>query len=85
MAEELSAFGTEVTVGENTVDIAAKAFHAPDRVLHGHNDHRIVMSLAVLATRLGGVIDGAQAAAKSMPDFFDRLEQLGFEVTRHDA
>ena len=51
----------------------------------GHNDHRIVMALAVLATRTGGIIDGAQAAAKSMPDFFERLQNLGFEVTTYDA
>lgn len=81
MAEELSAFGTEVTVGENTVDIAAKAFHAPDRVLHGHNDHRIVMSLAVLLTRTGGSIEGAEAVSKSFPDFFDKLKDVDIDVT----
>jgi 5-enolpyruvylshikimate-3-phosphate synthase len=43
------------------------------------------MSLAVLATRFGGIIDGAQAAAKSMPDFFERLSTLGYEVISHDA
>ena len=81
MAEELSAFGTEVTVGENTVDIAAKAFHAPDRVLHGHNDHRIVMSLAVLLTLTGGSIEGAEAVSKSFPDFFDKLKDVDIDVT----
>ena len=81
MAEELSVFGTEVTVGENTVDIAAKAFHAPDRVLHGHNDHRIVMSLAVLLTRTGGSIEGAEAVSKSFPDFFDKLKDVDIDVT----
>jgi len=81
MAEELSAFGTEVTVGENTVDIAAKAFHAPDRLLHGHNDHRIVMSLAVLLTRTGGSIEGAEAVSKSFPDFFDKLKDVDIDVT----
>ena len=81
MAEELSAFGTEVTVGENTVDITAKTFHAPDRVLHGHNDHRIVMSLAVLLTRTGGSIEGAEAVSKSFPDFFDKLKDVDIDVT----
>lgn len=85
MAQELAKCGVAVTLHEDSVVIYPHDLHAPTQELYGHNDHRIVMSLAVLATRLGGVIDGAQAAAKSMPDFFDRLEQLGFEVTRHDA
>ncbi len=85
MAQELAKFGVAVTVHEDSVVVYPHDLHAPTENLCGHNDHRIVMSLAVLATRFGGVIDGAQAAAKSMPDFFDRLQQLGFEVTYHDA
>ena len=81
MAEELSAFGTKVTVGENTVEIVANAFHSPDRVLRGHNDHRIVMSLAVLLTLTGGSIEGAEAVSKSFPDFFDKLKALGVDVS----
>ena len=81
MAEELAAFGTKVTVGENTVDIIPKEFYAPKRVLRGHNDHRIVMSLAVLLTLTGGSIEGAEAVNKSFPDFFDKLKALGIDVT----
>lgn len=81
MAEELSAFGTGVTVGENTVDIIPKAFHAPTRVLQGHNDHRIVMSLAVLLTLTGGSLEGAEAVSKSFPEFFDKLKALEIDVT----
>lgn len=45
----------------------------------GRNDHRVVMSLAIAAT-LGSapvVIDGAEAIAKSYPDFFDDLRRIG--------
>ena len=85
MAEELSAFGARVTVEENSVSVESVAFHAPDRVLKGHNDHRIVMSLAVLLTRTGGEIEGAQAVRKSFPDFFEKLKQLGIEVETHET
>ena len=85
MAQELNKFGVAVTVHEDSVVVYPHDLHAPTEVLYGHNDHRIVMSLAVLATRLGGTIDGAQAAAKSMPDFFERLSSLGYEVQYHDA
>ena len=80
MAQELAAFGTKVLVEGNSVTVTPVAFHAPDRVLHGHNDHRIVMSLAVLLMLTGGQIEGAQAVSKSFPDFFEKLKQLGIEV-----
>ena len=85
MAEELSKFGTRVTVNEDSVIIDASEFHAPAETLSGHNDHRIVMSCAVLATLTGGKIEGAEASRKSLPDFFERLKKLGFEVTLYDA
>ena len=85
MADELAKFGVAVTVHEDSVVVYPHDFHAPTEVLDGHNDHRIVMSCAVLSTITGGVIEGAEASRKSLPDFFDRLKALGFEVTCYDA
>jgi len=80
MAEELRKFGVSVEVEENRITVTPAAFHAPDGVLWGHNDHRIVMSLCVLLTLVGGTIDGAEAVRKSMPNFFDVMEQLGVVI-----
>ena len=80
MAEELAKCGVAVTVHEDSVVVYPHDLHPPTEPLCGHNDHRIVMSLAVLLTQLGGRIEGAQAVAKSMPDFFAKLTELGFEV-----
>ena len=80
MAEELAAFGTQVTIEENSVTVTPTSFYKPTRILNGHNDHRIVMSLAVLLTLTGGQIQGAEAVKKSFPDFFEKLKQLGIEV-----
>lgn len=85
MAEELSKFGVAVTVHEDSVVVYPHDFHAPTEVLCGHNDHRIVMSCAVLSTLTGGKIEGAEASRKSLPDFFERLKKLGFEVNLYDA
>lgn len=43
-----------------------------------HNDHRIAMSLALVALRsaVPVTIEGAECVAKSYPDFFDDLEKL---------
>ena len=80
MAKELSTFGVQVTVEENTVTVNPAGFHAPNRTLEGHNDHRVVMALAVLLTLTGGEIAGAEAVNKSFPDFFEKLTQLGIKI-----
>ena len=50
--------------------------------LHGHNDHRVVMSLAVLAAAAGLplTVDDAEAIQKSWPGFFADAAPLGVEV-----
>ena len=82
MAAELRKCGVSVTVGEDEilVEPSASGLQAPTVPLSGHNDHRIVMSTAVLLTLTGGVIEGAEAVSKSFPDFFDKLQALGIEV-----
>lgn len=80
MAEELAKCGVRVTVEENRLTVDPRGLTPPCSPLCGHNDHRIVMALAVLLTRLGGEITGAEAVAKSFPDFFDRLAALGIRT-----
>lgn len=82
MAEELRKFGVTTEVLENEVIVGRQGLREPKEVLNGHNDHRIVMSEAVLLTQTGGVIDGAEAVSKSFPDFFEKLASLGIEVER---
>lgn len=54
----------------------------PGGVVDGANDHRIVMSAAVAATRCQGpvVIRGAEAVRKSYPAFWRDYENLGGEA-----
>ena len=85
MATELKKFGANVDVYENEVIVSPALLHKPSEPLFGHNDHRIVMSLAVLLTHLGGEIIGAEAVAKSYPDFFDDLRALGIGAYEYDA
>ena len=76
MAEELLKFGCRIVVNENSVIVPGGGIHPPKDVLYGHNDHRIVMSLAVLCVLTGGVIEGAEAVKKSYPGFFEDLRKL---------
>ena len=80
MAEELAKFGVNVIVGEDFVLVEPGSLSEPETTLCGHNDHRVVMSMAILSTTTGGVIEGAEAVSKSFPDFFEKLTSLGIEV-----
>ncbi len=81
METELRKLGAQVESTRDSLTIHGcgnrPAFRETE--VSGRNDHRVVMSLAIAAT-LGSapvVIDGAEAIAKSYPDFFDDLRRIG--------
>ena len=80
MARELARFGAEMAVEDDRVTVLPRPLHAPEEMLDGHNDHRVVMALAVLCASLGGTIRGAEAVSKSWPDFFRTLQALGVRM-----
>ena len=84
MEAELRACGgvLESEGGTITIHGCAGKLHAPAAPLHGHNDHRVVMSLTVLALAAGLPlsIDDAEAVQKSWPHFFEAIKPLGAEV-----
>lgn len=80
MAEELKKFGANVKVYENSVEVEKTQLKPPIVPLCGHNDHRIVMALSVLAAVFGAEIDGAEAVNKSYPDFFRVIKKAGVNV-----
>ena len=82
MEQELRKLGGQIESDGGTVTVRRSALHAPAGPLWGHNDHRVVMSLTVLAAAAGlpVQIDGAEAVAKSWPGFFAAVRQLGVEV-----
>lgn len=50
----------------------------PTRPISAFDDHRIAMAFALAGLRLEGVvIDGAQAVAKSFPEFWEYFDRLG--------
>lgn len=79
MKTELEKLGGQVEVYENNI-IVKPCVPKENISLCGHNDHRIVMSMALLLTLCGGVIEGADAADKSFPDFFEKICSLGIKL-----
>ncbi len=82
MQAELGKCGIPVTVEDNRVIVHKAALHAPDDVIDGHNDHRIVMAMSVICSLVGGEIKGAEAVSKSYPNFFDDITKLGIQVNK---
>lgn len=80
MAEELQKFGITVELKPDTVRIPPGQLRKPRKALHSHNDHRIAMALAILATKTGAIIEQAEAVNKSYPHFFSDLQKLGIRL-----
>ena len=84
MEAELRACGGVLSSEDGTITVQGckPRLHAPEAPLSGHNDHRVVMSLTVLALAadIPLAINEAEAVQKSWPHFFDALKPLGVEV-----
>ena len=80
MAQELKKCGVAVDVKENSITVYGSELHAPTSPIDSHNDHRIAMAMAVLLTKLGGEIQGAEAVRKSMPEFWELLGKLDIQI-----
>ena len=80
MHEELSKLGGGLIFGSNKITVPKQQLKYNKKILDGHNDHRIVMAMSVILSKIGGSISGAEAVKKSYPDFFKNLKILGAEV-----
>ena len=80
MHAELVKLGGGLVFGDNSITVPKQELRYAQNALDGHNDHRIVMALCVILSRIGGEIDGAEAVRKSYPAFFEDIKQLGAEV-----
>lgn len=80
MHEELQKIGGRLIFGENSITIPKQELSDKGMILSGHNDHRIVMAMSVILSKIGGKIDGAEAVKKSYPNFFEDIKKLGAEV-----
>ncbi|MBP3891009.1 MAG: 3-phosphoshikimate 1-carboxyvinyltransferase [Solobacterium sp.] len=82
MKEELECLGCKMEVYENEVIVYGDTMIQGNIEVNGHNDHRIVMALSILASKSEApiTISGAEAITKSYPTFFADLKKTGVEV-----
>ena len=80
MHAELVKCGADVEELEDGLVIRESALHPAD--LNGHDDHRVVMALAIGASQIPGetTIHGSDAVAITYPGFVAALEGLGGKV-----
>lgn len=81
IASALENIGGKITVGDDSLEIEpVDGFHSG--VIDGCNDHRIVMASAIASTMADGeiTITGAEAVAKSYPDFWTDFASLGGNI-----
>ncbi len=76
VAKNLKAMGAEVAEFEDGLDVpGGQSLHGA--TIDSGTDHRIAMAFSVAALRASGdtLVQGAEAAAISFPEFFDLLDQ----------
>ncbi len=85
METELKKLGVNISSNENNIYITGKENYSSCSEVFGHKDHRIVMSLAIMATLLDKplIIEGAEAINKSYPNFFEDLSSLGVKIEKY--
>lgn len=80
MHAELVKLGGGLVFGNNSITVPKQELRYRGEILDGHNDHRIVMALSVILSKIGGEMQGIEAVRKSYPGFFAVMRQLGAEV-----
>ncbi|WP_248897623.1 3-phosphoshikimate 1-carboxyvinyltransferase [Haloplanus halobius] len=86
MATELAKMGVSVSESQDTLTIHGGDTRLQGATVAGHDDHRIVMSLAIAGLVAKGTttIEDADHVDVSFPAFFDVLYDLGAELERHE-
>lgn len=80
MATELARLGVEVEEYED--ELVVHGGELKGATVEGHDDHRIIMSLAVASLVADGetTIEGVEDVDVSFPDFFSVFEELGVDL-----
>ncbi|MFB6102218.1 MAG: 3-phosphoshikimate 1-carboxyvinyltransferase [Haloplanus sp.] len=86
MATELEKLGAAVTETQDTLTIHGGDSWLRGATVSGHDDHRIVMALAIAGLVAEGTttVEGADHVDVSFPGFFDVLYDLGAELDEHE-
>ncbi len=77
---EIEKLGGEVTITNDTLQLAAASSVKEGISVATYNDHRMAMAFAPLALCTSLEIEDANVVSKSYPDFWEDLRKLGFKI-----
>lgn len=78
----LASFGLEAKIHAEGLDIKGGQIPvAPTQLVSTYDDHRIQMTAIILATKTGGIIDGAELHNVSDPEFLENLASYGISLS----
>lgn len=80
---QLNLLGADLTELEDGIIIKGKKVLKGGATVNSFNDHRIAMSLAIVATRCENeiVLEGYEAVKKSYPNFWRDYQALGGQIS----
>ncbi len=81
LKSELEKCGVEVEVTESALNVIPRGLFKQPGVINTHNDHRIAMAFAPLASVLDSIsFDSIGVVSKSYPEFWEQLALAGIVV-----
>lgn len=81
---EMEKFGARVEITHDKLKLYPVRELKEEVPVATYNDHRMAMAFAPLALRVPLRVEDAMVVSKSYPDFWNDLEQLGFDVERQE-
>lgn len=79
---ELEKLGADITVTDDSLTLKISSVTERNVAINTYNDHRMAMAFAPLALITDITINDAEVVSKSFPDFWNDLNQIGFQVEK---
>ena len=80
LKNELTKLGGELHITNDSLSLKEAAVIEKDIAIETYNDHRMAMAFAPLALKTAIVILDAEVVTKSFRNFWDTMQQIGFQI-----
>lgn len=82
LKNELTKLGAEISVTNDSLQLAETQIINPNVSIATYNDHRMAMAFAPLAQKTSIIIENSEVVSKSYPTFWDDLKKIGFKINQ---
>ncbi len=82
LKNELTKLGAEISVTNDSLQLAETQIINPNVSIATYNDHRMAMAFAPLALKTSIIIENSEVVSKSYPTFWDDLKEIGFKINQ---